>query len=137
MPNMIGRAGCRTMEMDGGSSASHLARAPCVPLFCVLFNTGGNRRASGLPREGGDHFYCAVEPSPVTFGVELKIRVVQASHRGPTMMPLKTKSAGGTHCGRKRKLWLAPNLGENSKRVTNPDGPIHANRFADSRERSP
>ena len=27
-PDMIGRPGCRTMEMNGGSSASYLARVP-------------------------------------------------------------------------------------------------------------
>ena len=37
MPNMTGRLGCRTMEMNGGSSASYLARNPCIPLFCALF----------------------------------------------------------------------------------------------------
>ena len=67
---MTGRPGCRTMEMNGGSSAVYLARTPCVPLFCTLFNTGGNRRASRLPGEGGDHFHCTVEPSPVIFGVD-------------------------------------------------------------------
>ena len=35
-----------------------------VPLFCTLFNRGGNRRAFRLPGAGGDHFHCAVEPSP-------------------------------------------------------------------------
>ena len=35
---MTGRPGYRTMEMNGGSSAPYLARAPCVPLFvhCLL-----------------------------------------------------------------------------------------------------
>ena len=51
MPNMSGRLGCRTMEMNGGSSASYLARTPC-------------RRAFRLPGEGGDHVHCTVEPSP-------------------------------------------------------------------------
>ena len=63
MPNMTGRPGCRTMEMNGGSSAPHLARTPCVPLFCTLFNKGGSRRAFRLPGAGGDHFHCTVEPS--------------------------------------------------------------------------
>ena len=60
---MTGRPGHRTMEMIGGSSASYLARTPCVPLFSTLFHRGGNRRAFGLPGEGGDHFHCTVEPS--------------------------------------------------------------------------
>ena len=60
MPNMTGRPGHRTMEMNGGSSAPYLARTPCVPLFCTLFNRDGNRRAFGLPGAGGDHFHCTV-----------------------------------------------------------------------------
>ena len=31
---MIGRQGCQTMDMNGASSASHLA---CTPLFCTWF----------------------------------------------------------------------------------------------------
>ena len=57
MPNMTGRPGYRTMEMNGGRSAPYLARTPCVPLFCTLFNRGGNRRAFRLPGAGGDHFH--------------------------------------------------------------------------------
>ena len=38
MPNMTGRPGYRTMEMNGGSSTPYLARTPCVPLFTTLFN---------------------------------------------------------------------------------------------------
>ena len=64
MPNMTGRPGDRTMEVNGGSSAPHLARTPCVPLFSTLFNRGGNRRAFRLPGAGGEHFHCTVEPSP-------------------------------------------------------------------------
>ena len=64
MPNMTGRPGYRTMEMNGGSSAPYLARTPCVPLFSTLFKKGGNRRAFRLPGAGGDHFHCTVEPSP-------------------------------------------------------------------------
>ena len=64
MPNMTGQPGYRTMEMNGGSSAPHLACAPCFPLFCFLFSRGGNRRVFRLPGAGGDHFHCTVEPSP-------------------------------------------------------------------------
>ena len=32
---MTGRPGDRTMEMNGGSTASYLARTPCVPLFML------------------------------------------------------------------------------------------------------
>ena len=53
---MTGRPGCRTLEMIGGSSASYLARTPCVPLFSTLFNRGGNRRAFRLPGAGGGAF---------------------------------------------------------------------------------
>ena len=60
---MTGRLRYRTLEMIGGSSAPHLARTPCVPLFCTLFSRGGNRRAFRLPGAGGDHFHCTVEPS--------------------------------------------------------------------------
>ena len=35
----------------------------CVPLFCTLFNRGGNRSAFRLPGAGGEHFHCTVEPS--------------------------------------------------------------------------
>ena len=53
-PNMTGRPGCRTMEMNAGSSSSYLARTPCVPCFVLRFFWGGNRRPCRLPREGGD-----------------------------------------------------------------------------------
>ena len=61
---MTGRPGHRTMEINGGSSVSYLARTPCVPLFCTLFDRVGNRRAFRLPGEGGDHFHCTAEPLP-------------------------------------------------------------------------
>ena len=32
-----GRPGDRAMEMLGGSAASYLARAPCVPVFLLIF----------------------------------------------------------------------------------------------------
>ena len=64
MPNMTGRPGYRTMEVIAGSSASYLARTPCAPLFSTWFNRGGNRKAFRLQGKGGDHFHCAVEPSP-------------------------------------------------------------------------
>ena len=62
--DMTGWPGYRTMEMIGGSSASYLARTPCVPLCCTLFTRGGSRRAFRLPGAGGDHFHCTVDPSP-------------------------------------------------------------------------
>ena len=54
--DMTGRPGYRTMEMIGGSSASYLARTPCVPLLSTLFNRGGNRRAFRLSGAGGGSF---------------------------------------------------------------------------------
>ena len=38
MPNMTGRPGHWTMEMNGGSSGPYLACTPCVPLFlhCLI-----------------------------------------------------------------------------------------------------
>ena len=36
--SMGGRPGHRTMEINGRSSVSYLARTPCVPLFCTSFN---------------------------------------------------------------------------------------------------
>ena len=53
---MTGRPGHRTMETIGGSSARHLARTPCVPLFCTSFNRGGNRGAFRLQGAGGGSF---------------------------------------------------------------------------------
>ena len=37
---------------------------PLRSLVCTLFNKGGSRRVFRLPRAGGDHFHCTVEPSP-------------------------------------------------------------------------
>ena len=56
VPNMTGRPGYRTMEMNGGSSAPYLARTPCVPSFSTLFNRGGNGRVFRLPGAGGGSF---------------------------------------------------------------------------------
>ena len=53
MPNMTGRPGYRTKEMNGGSPAPYLARTPYVPLFCTLLTRGGNRKGFGLPGAGG------------------------------------------------------------------------------------
>ena len=63
-PDMTGRPGCRTIEMNGGSSGSYLASTLCVPLLCTLFNRGGKRRTFRRPGEGGDHLHCTAEPSP-------------------------------------------------------------------------
>ena len=54
--DMTGRPGYWTMEMIGGSSASYLARTPCVPLFCTSFNRVGNKERFRLPGAGGGSF---------------------------------------------------------------------------------
>ena len=54
--DMTGRPGYRTMEMIGGSSASYLARTPCVPLFCTSFNRVGKKERFRLPGAGGGSF---------------------------------------------------------------------------------
>ena len=68
MPNMTGPLEHRTLQMNGGSSASHLACAPFLRLvFCVcvcFFLRVGKRRAFRLPGEGGDNVHCTVEPLP-------------------------------------------------------------------------
>ena len=72
VPNMTGRPGCQTMEMNGGSSVRYLARTPCVPLFSTLFNRGGNRRAFRLPGAGrGIIAIVRWNLRPVIFGVDL------------------------------------------------------------------
>ena len=71
MPNMTGRPGHRTMGMNGGSSAPHLARTPCVPLLSTLFNRGGNRRAFRLLGAGGGIISIVRwNLRPVIFGVD-------------------------------------------------------------------
>ena len=77
--DMTGRPGYRTMEMIGANSASHLAHTPCVPLFCTLFNRGGNRRVLRLAGEGSDHFHCTVEPSPGH--IRCRETIVQSSYQ--------------------------------------------------------
>ena len=61
---MTGRPGCRTMEMIGGSSASYLARTPCVSLFSTLFTRLETEGLLDYQGRAGDHFHCTVEPSP-------------------------------------------------------------------------
>ena len=90
--DMTEQPGHRTMEMNGGSSASYLARAPCVPLFSTLFNRGANRRAFRLPGESGDHFHCTVEPSPGHIRQERKRRInLRKIPRTPAGRPWDTR----------------------------------------------
>ena len=56
--------------MIGGNSAPYLARTPCVPLFCTLFNRGGNRGAFRLPGAAGIISIVWWNLRPVIFGVE-------------------------------------------------------------------
>ena len=60
MPNMTGRPGHRTMEMNGGSSAPYLARTPCVPFFSTLFNRVETEGFLDYQGRAGDHFHCTV-----------------------------------------------------------------------------
>ena len=62
--------GYRTMEMIGGSSASYLACAPCVPSFCTLFIRGGNRRVLDYQGRAGIISIVRWNLRPVIFGVE-------------------------------------------------------------------
>ena len=74
MSNMTVRPGCRTMEINGGSSASYLACTLAFPCFVPFFNRGGNRRAFRLPGEGEDHFHRGVEPSPGQIRCRIHLR---------------------------------------------------------------
>ena len=64
MPNMTGRPGYRTMEMNGGSSAPYLAHTPCVPLFLHCLIVVETKNVLDYQGRAGDHFHCPVEPSP-------------------------------------------------------------------------
>ena len=69
--DMTGRPGYQTMEMIGGSSASHLACTPCVHLFCALFN-GGVETEGLLDYQGRAGIISIVRWNirPVIFGVD-------------------------------------------------------------------
>ena len=67
---MTGRPGYRTREMIGGSSAPYLARTPCVPVSCVLFNRGGNRRLLDYQGRAGIISIVRWNLRPVIFGVD-------------------------------------------------------------------
>ena len=69
---MTGTTKDRTMEMIGRSTASYLARTPCVPLFMLVFKRrSGNKGACRLPGATWDHFRCTVEPSPARDALHL------------------------------------------------------------------
>ena len=70
MPNMTGRLGYRTMEMNGGNSSPYLACTPCVPLFvhCLI-----RVEAEGLLDYQGRAGIISIvrwNLRPVIFGVE-------------------------------------------------------------------
>ena len=74
MPNMTGRPGHWTMEMNGGSYAPYLACTPCVPLFahCLI-----RMEAEGLLDYKGRAGIISIvrwNLRPVIFGVESGIR---------------------------------------------------------------
>ena len=70
MPNMTGRPGCRTMEMNGGSSAPYLVCTPCIPSFvlCLI----GVETEGLLGYKGRARIISNVRWNlrPVIFGVE-------------------------------------------------------------------
>ena len=72
MPNMTGRPGYRTMEMNGGSSVPYLARTPCVPGFlrCLI----GVETEGFLDYQGRAGIISIVRWNlrPVIFGVEMR-----------------------------------------------------------------
>ena len=94
MPDMTGRPGCWTIEMNGGSSASYLARTSCVLLFYTHWTMSGSRSAFRLPgQQDEDHLHCAVEPSSSHIrcwrspeGAEFR------SQKGPTKPKNRTNS---------------------------------------------
>ena len=61
---MTGRPGDRTMEMNGGSTVSYLARTLCVAVSLVYFNRSGSK---GLLDFQGRHGIISIvrwKPSP-------------------------------------------------------------------------
>ena len=81
---MTGRPGYRTMEMIGGSSAMHLARTPCVPLFCTLFNRGASRRALDFQGRAAIISIVRWNLRPVIFGVDKLQRFRRVTSMGCT-----------------------------------------------------
>ena len=72
MSNMAGRPGYRTLEMNGGSSASYLARTPCVPLFSTLLNRDGTEGLSDYQGKAGIISIVRWNRRAVIFGVECR-----------------------------------------------------------------
>ena len=81
-PNMTGRPGCRTMEMNGGNSAPYLARTPCVPLFCTLFNRVETEGLLDYQGRAGIISIVRWNLRPVIFGVaELVLELISGCNR--------------------------------------------------------
>ena len=51
------------MEMNGGSSAPHLACTPCVPLLSTSLIGVETEALLDYRGRAGEHFHCTVEPS--------------------------------------------------------------------------
>ena len=95
MPNMTGRPGYRTMEMNGGSSAPYLACIPCVPLYCTSFNRGGNRIAFRLPGARGVSFplYGGTFARSCSVSRNGHLKAKSASSMAKLVLPLKYQPA--------------------------------------------
>ena len=69
--------GCQTKEMNGGSSASYLARTPCVP--CIMLSLIGLETEGlfRLPGKRTDNFHCMVDPNTFVklFSIPLKSKI--------------------------------------------------------------
>ena len=80
---MTGRPGDRATEMNGGSTASHLARTPRVPLFMLIFV--GLETKGRLDFQGRRGITSVVRWNlrPVIFGSDLFGLFRTFSSRGP------------------------------------------------------
>ena len=70
--NMTGRREYWTMEMNGGSSASCLARSPCVPLFYTYFTSLETEEPLAFQGRAGITSTVRWNLHPVIFGVDHK-----------------------------------------------------------------
>ena len=69
--DMTGRPGHRTMEMNGGSSASYLARTPCFPCFMLCLLRVETEGLLDYQGRAGIMSIVRWNLRPVIFGVEL------------------------------------------------------------------
>ena len=83
--------GCRTMEMNGRSSLSYLARTPCIPLFCTLCLIGVETEGL-LDFQGRAGITSIVRWNlrPVIFGVEYSIDTGKGAKGPHRRKPRKT-----------------------------------------------